>query len=74
MGGPLEGAFPVDHLDAAFAIAACKTLLSYASLTLASPQHLTYSRTEGCAGRFQADPHWPAEMRSDRAASVSGHP
>lgn len=33
--GPHQGTFPVDHLDAAFAIAACKTFLSYASLTLA---------------------------------------
>jgi len=37
--GPHEGTFPVDHLDAAFAIAACKTLLSYASLTLSQAQN-----------------------------------
>lgn len=36
--GTLEGTFPVDHLDTAFAIAACKILLSYASLTLAAAQ------------------------------------
>lgn len=32
----VESRFPVNHLDAAFAIAACKVLLSYASLTLAT--------------------------------------
>jgi hypothetical protein len=32
--GPTPGTFPVDHIDTAFAIAACKILLSYASLTL----------------------------------------
>jgi len=34
VSGPMEGSFPVDHLDAAFAISACKVLLSYASLAL----------------------------------------